>query len=247
MVTPELEAAVDELARRLRDDLAAGLGKNLRERAIEQYLYEVVNLHLERMLAGPLPPQDEIERRFEAALAHAAEAAGLPREAIEPYRRRAREHWGIAATRAQVQGMLAAFHDNVTRTLRPLQLLVRPLWGLSALCGAPARGAGERPQQDASAPAAEGPVTVAEKPPSAAESARGRKAQKPEPEFANRARWFTEKLREKHLSVRRLFEERGGPAPATARRILRGQAVSQAALEKLARALRVPPEEIPPD
>jgi hypothetical protein len=199
------------------------------------------------MLAGALPPQDEIERRFEAALAHAAQAAGLPREAIEPYRRRAREHWGMAITGARVQGMLAAFHDNVTRTLRPLQLLVRPLWGLSALCGAPARGAGERPQQDASAHAAEGPVTVAEKPQGAPESARRRKARKPEPEFTNRARWFKEKLGEKHLSVRRLFEERGGPAPGTARRILRGQAVSQASLERLARALRVPPEEIPPD
>jgi len=247
MVTPELEAAVAELARRLRDDLAAGLSENLRERAIEQYLYVVVNLHLEAMLGGPLPPQDEIERRFEAALGHAAEAAGLPREAIEPYRRRAREHWGVAATSARVQGMLAAIHDNLTRTLRPLQLLVRPFWGLSALCGAPAGGAGERPQQDVSRPAAEGAVTVAEKPPSAAESAQERKAQKPEPEFPNRARWFKDKLGEKHLSVRRLFEERGGPAPGTARRILRGQAVSQAALEKLARALRVPPEEIPPD
>jgi hypothetical protein len=238
---------VAELARRLREDLAAGLSEKLRERAIEQYLYVVVNLHLEAMLAGPLPPQDEIERRFEAALGHAAEAAGLPREAIEPHRRRAREHWGMAVTGARVQGMLAAFHDNLTRTLRPLQLLVRPAWGLSALCATPARGAGERPQQDASAPAGEGPVTVAEEPQSAAESARGRKAQKPEPEFPNRARWFKEKLGEKHLSVRRLFEERGGPAPGTARRILRGQAVSQASLEKLARALRVPPEEIPPD
>jgi hypothetical protein len=242
MVTPELEAAVAELARRLRDDLAAGLSEKLRERAIEQYLYVVVNLHLEAMLAGALPPQDEIERRFEAALAHAAKAAGLPREAIEPYRRRAREHWGMAVTGARVQGMLAAFHDNVTRTLRPLQLCVRPAWGVSALSATPAPGAGEHPQQDVSRPFEE-PA----KPPDKAEATQSRKAREPEPEFSKRARWFKEKLREKHLSVRRLFEERGGPAPGTGRRILRGQAVSQAALEKLARALRVPPEEIPPD
>jgi hypothetical protein len=79
MERAELEQAVAELARRLREDLAAGPPDDVRERVIERYVYAVVNEHLQAMLAArPLPPEDESPRRLEAALAHAAEAAGLP-------------------------------------------------------------------------------------------------------------------------------------------------------------------------
>jgi len=133
MVTPELEAAVAELARRLRDDLAAGPPGDVRERVIERYVYAVVNNHLQAMLAArPLPPEDESSRRLEAALAHAAEAAGLPREAAERYRKAAEKHWRANEDLARGLRGMGAFYERLAALNKHLAMAwtLPPFWGL---------------------------------------------------------------------------------------------------------------------
>jgi hypothetical protein len=136
MVTPELEAAVAELARRLRDDLAAGPPDDVRERVIERYVYAVVNEHLQAMLAArPLPPEDESPRRLEAALAHAAQAAGLPLEVVERYREAAQKHWRANEDLARGLRAMAAFYEPLAALNKHLKHLLMawtlpPFWGL---------------------------------------------------------------------------------------------------------------------
>jgi hypothetical protein len=133
MERAELDETVAELARQLCEDLAAGPPDDVRERVIERYVYAVVNEHLQAMLAArPLPPEDESLRRLEAALAHAAEAAGLPREAVERYRKAAQQHWRANEGLARGLGGLHAFYERIAALNKriAMALTLPPLWGL---------------------------------------------------------------------------------------------------------------------
>jgi hypothetical protein len=240
MERAELDEAVAELARQLCEDLAAGPPDDVRERVIERYVYAVVNEHLQAMLAArPLPPEDESLRRLEAALAHAAEAAGLPREAVERYRKAAQQHWRANEGLARGLGGLHAFYERLAALNKRIAvaLTLPPLWGLPV--GARKAEPETPPPRGPSAP--ELPAKPADELPP-----RERPA-KPEPAFPERAAWLRRIMHERALSINALSQRRRAPDAKTLTKILRGEAVREDVLERLAEVLKVARHQIPDD
>ena len=246
MERAELEQAVAELARRLRDDLAAGLPGDVRERVIERYVYAVVNKHLQAMLAArPLPPEDESPRRLEAALAHAAQAAGLPLQVVERYRKAAQKHWRANEDLARGLGafhqQLAAFHQPLAAVSKHLAMAWTPppFWGLPI--GASKAETETPPPGGPSAPELPPPEKPADELPPR------ERPVKPEKAFPERAAWLRRIMHERALSVNALSQRRRAPDAKTLTKILRGEAVREDVLERLAEVLKVARHQIPDD
>jgi len=237
MERTELEQAVAELARQLCEDLAAGPPHDVRERVIEQYVYAVVNEHLQAMLAAcPLPPQDQSARRLEAALAHAAEAAGLPRQAVERYRKAAEKHWRANEDLARGLGALGAFHQRLAAMSKRLALALTPppFWGLPI--GASKAQPETPPPGGPSTPELPAPEKPADELPP-----------RERPAFPERAAWLRRIMHERALSINALSQRRRAPDAKTLTKILRGEAVREDVLERLAEVLKVARHQIPDD